>query len=508
MKNEQDQIGSNTDGPSPMSRMLTRAKKQFRIPISKPEVYKPLLLILSITCLQHFSGFTFTKKFLLQALAPSPDITKSIEDPVVRLPNPTLQSQAGNLTEEHQEVGLHTNEEEHTGYYYAILINVIRTVANLLMSRLLTKFRIRSLFCLSLFSTAFCLGLLGCFLPSGPLYGHFPPKTDQLMRVVILALHVFAVQFGLQSLPGQLTDTLLPSHAKPLLKGFVISFKSLSLIAFVSLITLIPENEFSAWRFWTMGSFLLVASPFLYVGVPELRHLGRSAWEFYFSSVQTVFYFVIPKPQKSRAKQALNRVRCAISAVGAFKQTLCDRLDDNQTAGTQRTRYQRQKTVEAVSAENVIATIHHYTAKEVSEDVELLRTNKLSVTFVENILGMSNWLAQNRNPERLIVARGPARCVQKNRDVGLFLFSDVMIVARKLMKNRQYRILTTINVDDKLIVVREECEVAFQNGDISYAVNFSDLANGRMWEEYANYCKEALHVNITRDKTDQAVSCS
>ena len=96
----------------------------------------------------------------------------------------------------------------------------------------------------------------------------------------------------------------------------------------------------------------------------------------------------------------------------------------------------------------------------------------------------------------------------KKRDIGIFLFSDVMIVACKLMKNRKYRILTTINVDDKLIVVREEYEVAFQNGDISYAVNFSELANGRMWEEYANYCKEALHVNITRDKTDQAVSCS
>ena len=55
-----------------------------------------------------------------------------------------------------------------------------------------------------------------------------------------------------------------------------------------------------------------------------------------------------------------------------------------------------------------------------------------------------------------------------------------MIVACKLMKNRKYRILTTINVDDKLIVVREEYEAAFQNGDISYAVNFSELANGRM----------------------------
>ena len=41
--------------------MIAAAKKQLRIPIRKPEFYKPLVLILTIACLQHFSGFTFTK---------------------------------------------------------------------------------------------------------------------------------------------------------------------------------------------------------------------------------------------------------------------------------------------------------------------------------------------------------------------------------------------------------------------------------------------------------------
>ena len=41
-----------------------------------------------------------------------------------------------------------TDTEDHTGYYYAILINIIRTVANLLMSKFLTRFRVRFLFCL------------------------------------------------------------------------------------------------------------------------------------------------------------------------------------------------------------------------------------------------------------------------------------------------------------------------------------------------------------------------
>ena len=152
--------------------MFATAKKQLRIPITKPEVYKPLFLILTITCLQHFSGFTFTKKFLLQIVAPS--------------------------KETEQQARYNYTEESHTGFYYAILINIIRTAANLLMSKFLMRFRVRFLFCISLISTALCLGLFGCFQPVGPLYQHFSPEADQILRVLILAIHVFAVQFGLQ----------------------------------------------------------------------------------------------------------------------------------------------------------------------------------------------------------------------------------------------------------------------------------------------------------------------
>ena len=92
--------------------MIATAKKQLRIPIRKPELYKPLVLILTITCLQHFSGFTFTKKFLLQILAP----LKKAEGQGLK------------------------DDEDYTGYYFAILINTIRTMANLLMSDFLKRF--------------------------------------------------------------------------------------------------------------------------------------------------------------------------------------------------------------------------------------------------------------------------------------------------------------------------------------------------------------------------------
>ena len=89
--------------------------------MSKPEVYKPLLLIITITSLQHFSGFTFTKKFLLQILAPSKKLEGEVGGEVANDPE---------------------KEEEYTGYYFAILINIIRTVANLLMSDFLKRSKV------------------------------------------------------------------------------------------------------------------------------------------------------------------------------------------------------------------------------------------------------------------------------------------------------------------------------------------------------------------------------
>ena len=82
-----------------------------------------------------------------------------------------------------------------------------------------------------------------------------------------------------------------------MLKGFIRSIQSLSLIGFVFLISTQIPAKYSAWQFWSM---VILFSPFIYFGVPELRHLGRDAWEFYFLPAQTIFYFVIPNAEESR----------------------------------------------------------------------------------------------------------------------------------------------------------------------------------------------------------------
>jgi len=227
---------------------------------------------------------------------------------------------------------------------------------------------------------------------------------------------------------------------------------------------------------------------------------GRAAWEFYFSPAQTIFYFLIPNAEESRAWKTVKKWSIVISAVMRFKQpsVLMGLSDTGENKISNGWTYQRQKTLERVGNENQIATFHLNTLEEVKEDEELKKRNKLSVTFVENILGMNNWLALNPNPDRLILARGPAKCVwekllcvQENFSVGVFLFSDVIIVARKLMKNRKYRILLTLKIDTNFEVSRDELEVTFKNGSNDFAASFSDQGNAIMWQQYANYWKEA-----------------
>ena len=232
-----------------------------------------------------------------------------------------------------------------------------------------------------------------------------------------------------------------------------------------------------------MGGALILASPFLYFGIPELRHLGRSAGEFFFLPAQTIFYF-IPKEEEAKTRKTLKMIANVIIAARAFQQAIDKASTDEEEETYQREKtvtYQREKTVERMGAENMIATFHQNTLEELLNNEELAAKNKLSLTFVENILGMNNWLVQNQNPSRLIVARGPASFVKENFNVGVFLFSDVVIVARKLKENRKYRVEETFDIDKNFEVSRDGTEVTFASGVKICLVNFSELGNARMW---------------------------
>merc|ERR1712080_468821 len=94
---------------------------------------------------------------------------------------------------------------------------------------------------------------------------------------------------------------------------------------------------------------------------------------------------------------------------------------------------------------------------------------------------------------------GPAECTQENFAVGLFLFSDAVILARKLMKNRKYRIQLVLQIDSNFEVSRSELKVTFKKGSDNFSVRFSDLGNACMWQQYANFCKDAASLPAEED---------
>ena len=109
-------------------------------------------------------------------------------------------------------------------------------------------------------------------------------------------------------------------------------------------------------------------------------------------------------------------------------------------------------------------------------------------------LGTSNWLASHPNSDRVIVARGPAKSNRKS--VGVFLFCDVLIIAKKLMHNRKYISLIVIDIDNTFNVVRTETNVTFRNSCTSCEVDFQTRGNSRMWEQAANRCRNWTSSSI------------
>ena len=483
---------SEEDGPtvSCWGKRIGEVKSLFRIPLQSPEVYKPLVLILGITCLQHFSGFTFTKKFLLQVLAPQ---------------NKNMNSTSSNVTE------IPGQSEDYTSYYFAMAINLLRFLANLLMARFLVNIRIRLLFFLSMFTTSICLATLAFLLhPLGERL--VPQDVDLYLRVGVLALHVFSVQFGIQTLAGQMTDTLLPSHSKSILKGLIRSAQSISLFMFVSVMAFLPHPT----AFWTMAAVLVLASPVLYVYIPELRSLGRAAGSLYFLPIQTKFYISIPRDGDIQPMTRFRNAGTSIIAALAFSSTRTNSRRRRTVSRRNRISFRGQMSVEERAdhvaqrrntiqnaSEDKFATFGENTVEETIDDPSLKKENQLSVTLIKNMLpGANNYLANHHNEDRILVARGPATFssgVGAFFKCGVFLFTDILVVAQKVKKNRKYVNPRVFNLDPSFTVERQETTLTFANKKSPCSIVLEPEAKAKMWEKFVKFCVFKVRTQIAGD---------
>ena len=129
-----------------------------------------------------------------------------------------------------------------------MLINFIRFIANLLMAKFLRTYRLRFLYFISLFSTSVCLIILGILEKESLIEPYLSQDVNQYLKVSILAVHVFCVQFGLQSLAGQLTDILLPSSSKAVMKGVIRAIQALTLSVFVTIMIKFKSYHFCIYK--------------------------------------------------------------------------------------------------------------------------------------------------------------------------------------------------------------------------------------------------------------------
>ena len=439
--------GKREDERVTFLKSFDEAKQKLRIPISSPSVYQPMLLITWVLCVQHLSGFTFTRKFLLQVLQSE------------RTMNETTSNSTSDFFE-HETI-------DQNAYMFAIIIHVIRFISNLIMARFLQILRIRFLYFISLFSTSFCLFFLGFLEEEEILVAFFPNIPNQYLKMITLVIHVFCVQLGIQSLAGQLTEILLPSSSRAVLKGVVRAIQAFTLLIFI----LIMKQMKDHYIFWMMALGLLLVSPLLYIGIPELKHIGRSAGEYFFLPCQTIFYIVIPLSLRKLSKNMMENNTDATT------------LFDVENQGINERKFVRLISQE-IEIKNDNITLIQNTIKEIENDEILKETNKERINFVTNVLGQNGFLNQNKNNTRLCFGRGPILFKDGAfRKGAIFLFNDAVLLARKLVENRRYFNEIVFVFSDNFDISRNESSLTLRSRKFPNGVQIflETVDNAYLW---------------------------
>jgi hypothetical protein len=438
--------------------------EKMKFPASSPTVYIPFLLISGLISLQHFSGFTYTKRFTIQVLG-SMSISKEPGGNEVNITNGPL---SPHLADE--PVPLNTDN-----YYWAMLVCGVYLVSSLLVARLLRSIRRRFMFFISLFLTSICLIGIGFLMEEKMLSSILSDTTIHFLKVVFLCLHTFVVQCGLQGLPTQLADVLFPSSCKSIMKGITKAVTSFTLVIFIFSINNFELHQ----RFWIMAGTLLLTSPLLFVLVPEIRNIGKGMASNFILPFQTVFYIILPiQLQESVRKKwttAVRKVSTMKAVIGMIDTKLA-----NENALNSCVRYSRTFTFLGESTD----------IEEYRTDPKLKKKNEELVTYVCNILPQSGYISTNWREDRVLVGRGPTKFPESLKESGgIFLFNDVLIVAKCLLRSWRYVDETSFFVEE-LEVTRLEENLIITGKEERVRVAFSDVSEAETWKRFIEFCIE------------------
>ena len=434
----------------------------FKVPINSPSVYRPLALGITLLVLQCLCGESYIGKNMIQILSSRGKSDKCL-------------GTATNLTQftDKEPLSNICQENHSSTLQLSLLIQSVKLVVITTMTFLIRKLRVRFLYFVSLILTVLILLCLGFISDNSLSSAFFYPDSIRIIKTVLLCLHIIFIQFGLQTLPSFLMDVLYPTSYRAMLKGVSISIGNACLITLIIFLKMFSFSQ----SFWILSSIIFITIPFLYVFLPEISNIGTDMSADFFIPFQTVFYFPVPryKNNDSCTKDVAN--------IETGKEN-----NNNQTLDTECARRNPK--------------VHFNEEIPIMEDIAKHREyeilNKQRVNFVSNILGQNGFLTKHKNKSRVLLGRGIVKFrTAKVMNKGcIFLFSDVLILARCVLAGRRYVAEISFKLNSQSFSMNMDGNTItfMEKDDFVKRVDFEDSCLSQSWERYIQFARSKNFV--------------
>jgi len=250
-----------------------------------PEIYKPFLIIVTLSLVQQFSGVSVIRAYVVKIF----DEVFS-DHSVAGSLHSVATGQQHNSTSVFREVSGCGDTVHHKtssmAYLSAMVIGVCRLTSSLALARLLRSVSRRVMYFTSLTLTITCLITFATF---SYLVHHLPQGQEGMESVfqwgslVSVCLLVFSVQLGVQTLPLILSGELFPSDVRATCKGLTRSITCIFLVLSLKLYPALETNLTAAGTFFIFSVVLLILSPIIYFILPETKDVGLEMIQKFFS---------------------------------------------------------------------------------------------------------------------------------------------------------------------------------------------------------------------------------
>jgi hypothetical protein len=128
---------------------------------------------------------------------------------------------------------------------------------------------------------------------------------------------------------------------------------------------------------------------------------------------------------------------------------------------------------------------------DVHTDAKFSKINKERLSFVSNILGQNDYLCDNPCSKRVLIGRGPIKYKNEMMRKGsIFLFSDVIILAKCVVSNRRYVGETCFKLENMSASVQRLGKyITFSEDSEDLEIEFEDESLAIIWERYICFWK-------------------